>query len=289
MASTRHLSDASVRRLVTEPAAAGIWATRHVASCRRCTERVAVWRGLADVTAPAAAAGCPSEQELVHLAIDALDEAERHAVERHVDGCPVCAVLVEDLLEGRDHLPFRRRQGEPAAAATTVASAATTVTDAAAALAERLRALLSFEMPLRVALTTRGEPAAAAGGEDGEGSRFARALALYEAGRFDEALPALERADAAGESQPALAFFLGVCRLRAGDAAAAAEALAAAVANEPDIGEYRWYLAQARLLGGDGEAALAELERASRQPGPYRDEARALARQVRTALKEAPA
>lgn len=120
-----------------------------------------------------------------------------------------------------------------------------------AAMGQPERALLAYDSALTLA-------------PDVPGPWFARGLALIELGRFDEASASLERCQELAPGQPQVARFLGVARLRSGDAAGALQALAATDTTAPDYGEVITIRTEAlRTLGRENEAidvATAYLE-----------------------------
>lgn len=94
-----------------------------------------------------------------------------------------------------------------------------------------------------------------------------RAIALYDAGKYEEALPILEALHLAGRADGPLLYRLYFCRSRAGDAAAARRALEqAAAALEAEHGsaprlEIAFYLANAyHNLGRGAEARRVAAE-----------------------------
>ena len=176
-------------------------------------------------------------------------------VQRHVDGCVECAAELERLAR-LDALTTKL----PVATAPARESS----------LADRLRALVCFEMPQNIVLATRSTAPATAS------TAFEGAMQEYRERRYGAALDALARARDDGDRTSGLNFYLGACLLDARRTAAAVDAFEQAARERPRLAEYRWYLAQALLLDGRAPDALRELEKASSREGPYRDDAREL-------------
>jgi tetratricopeptide (TPR) repeat protein len=94
------------------------------------------------------------------------------------------------------------------------------------------------------------------------GADWAAARDAFEAGRYAEAVAELEPLAALYPEHPGTQAFLGMARIRAGDAAGAIAPLERAVAD-PDRPDFRLLLAWALLLDGQPDRALDHLERVS--------------------------
>lgn len=91
------------------------------------------------------------------------------------------------------------------------------------------------------------------------GADWTRARDAFEAGRYAEAVTELEPLAKRYPNHPGTQAFLGIARLRAGDAAGAITPLERAVAD-PDRPDYRLFLALALLHEGHPGRALDQLE-----------------------------
>lgn len=264
--ATIHPVDTTLRRLAAG-ASADEATIRHLERCEDCGARVRWFRSLRAVLVAATPDPCPDAGLLVLRASgQAIEPAERDALERHLTACVDCSAMIERLAYADDEVGVLPRSSW--------------LRQRAQSLLERLRALVAVEMPMRVVFATRSASTASSSPTYGAG------MAAYESGRYDEARAQLTRAEAEGDKSSDLAFYLGVCDLRAGDAVAAVARLRRAVRSDTKLGEYRWYLAQALLLSGQAEAAARELKRAAALPGPFRSRARDVGRELATVVAE---
>ena len=182
-------------------------------------------------------------------------------------------------------LAYEDLQAEwPGAARVPVAPAPSSPSVLAAApkaLLEALRGLATFEMPTPVALTARGDAATV---QEPSQTRWDAAMEAYRAGDHAAAATELEAALAAGDDDPATRHYLGACLLALGRPEDAVPHLREAASRERKLPGYGVLLAKALLLAGDGEAAEKELARVARLPGRHRAEVKELAKRVREAL-----
>lgn len=134
-----------------------------------------------------------------------------------------------------------------------------------------LAELAAFEPPTYVPVRLRGS-------EDEAARRFREAMEFYAAGDWRGALPGLRAAAALDPEAPHLAFYLGACALLAGDTDEAISALerTAALGDTPFLEEALFYLAKARLQAGEVGAARAELAKVIELNGDRLEEARGL-------------
>jgi hypothetical protein len=218
---------------------------------------------VAEALRHASAGPCPDAEDLLSFCEETdLEPAARAGIDAHLTGCRECAITHDRMRQAIE------RQGPPPV-----------TTQGPVGLLERLRSLVRFEMPPRLALVTRRTTG------KGRAPTYERAMEDYARGRYAEALDRLLAARAAGERATSLDFHLGLCLLKAGRAEEAVLALAAAVKSSPGLGEYRWYHAQAQLLAGRGREALTELRRVARLAGPFREPAKALIGTLRGLLE----
>lgn len=223
----------------------------------------------------------------------------RDAFELHYMGCAACFDRVAVLHTVRDRLAVGPAAGSPTvaratgwsargvwwtavgiAASVTIAvwvlpptrpapaggqGAPTPVSAATSAPVDPLVALAVFEPPAYRASVLRGR-------EDDLAAQFRTAMALYQQGRFADAVPGLTRAAAGREDA---AFFLAACWMLVGDAARAADAARQAVAfgDTSYREDARLLLAKALLRLHDREGAVRELERVKAMGGERRVEA----------------
>jgi hypothetical protein len=213
-----------------------------------------------------------------------VEGADRVSLERHLTRCRACALADHRLRQARAWASSRVTRAVAASAGAAAATARTARTAPAAgraaltAVLERLRSLLTFEMPVRQAMVTRAAVREARSGE------YQGGLDAYAARRYAVAERKLLAARAAGERAPELHFYLGALEMRAGRPLEAAASFARVTRARPRIGEMHWHLAQARLAAGDAAGALRALRRAGSLAGPHRERARALAKELREAL-----
>ncbi len=111
---------------------------------------------------------------------------------------------------------------------------------------------------------------------------FRDAMDLYRRSEFLQAIPLLERAVQRDPANRDSRFFLGVCHLVSGRAAAAMDAFRAVVAmgDSPYLEEAHFYTAKAYLSQSDTAGAVRELDAVIRLAGDMESEARALKRKV---------
>lgn len=124
-------------------------------------------------------------------------------------------------------------------------------------------------LPAALALTMRGA------GDDRQAFMrdFGRAIAPYREGRFADAVPELTRV---ADAHPAIAetwFYLGVSQLFAGDADAAAAALARARPSTEVGEEAQWLEAVALRRAGRADDATARLRAICAVTGPFQSRA----------------
>ena len=218
---------------------------------------------------PAGGATCPEPEELLRGWLTAAPGRRDPRLEQHLTGCLECADEVDRLQE------LWASSDEPPRA-TPIG------TERPASLVERARALVSFEMPLSYPVTARGAgaaPSTEAGAE---------AMAAYRDKSYATARSLLGAIRERGESTPVLDFHLGVCLMDANRLDEAIPVLEDAVRGRPQLGEYRWYLVQALLLNGAVAEGRRELTRVAALPGPYRRQARELARRLRSLAEGIP-
>lgn len=107
---------------------------------------------------------------------------------------------------------------------------------------------------------------------------FRDGMMRYAAADYAGAVPALERAAAIDPQAPDPPFYLGICRLMLGDAAAAVRHLgrAARLGAGAPADEARFYLAKAHLALNELEAARRELGTVAAGAGEHAAEARGI-------------
>jgi tetratricopeptide (TPR) repeat protein len=257
------LRDVAAGRRVTKKAAA------HVEDCKRCTREVEMFRALGQILETGRTSeSCPDLDALLGYSEGMkMRKGEREALDAHLTRCVRCAAEVEGLARAGKkarRLPVPR----------------VSVRQAARNLEEGLQALVSWSMPLSVAVAARATQQGAPGQ-----ATYRKAMEHYRAGRYGRAAQGLRKAIREGGAAAEMHFYLGVCLLHKSALTEAVEALEEAVRRPPRLGEYHWYLAQAYLQTGRGEEALAHLRKTGRLPGPYRDKAKELAGEVRAVMK----
>ncbi|MEM7244146.1 MAG: zf-HC2 domain-containing protein [Acidobacteriota bacterium] len=220
-------------------------------------------RRLVAEAAPQRRGDCPEAEDLVSLADGVLADEARRRVEDHLALCTPCTGIFAGL-QRVDQLGLRAPGPEQAQG-----------------LLDRLAALVSFELPPSLAVAARG---AAAVEVDEATDLYRQGMELYRGGQVEEAQEMLSRAHAAGESSAELLLYLGACSLHLGWPEEARGHLVAAVQAAPKLGELRWYLAQAELLLGSGDAALEQLKAAGKLPGPQKSESKKLATELKILL-----
>ncbi|MEM7245898.1 MAG: tetratricopeptide repeat protein [Acidobacteriota bacterium] len=263
---TEHLDETKARQLALEPSASPAEHRAHVAGCSRCALEVDLHRGLTELAGGDRPEGCLEPDDVIRLADGTVTEDEAERFGRHVTGCPDCAGLLARLEQAEDAAGPIPVRGAPAERADGLLAA--------------IAALARFEMPPASTLLSR------AGDEDGaEG--FAEAMSAYERSDHAEAARRLTELSEHGLDRPEFGAYLAASRHAVGDHVGAATALAAAVAQAPKVGEYRWQHAQVLLELGRGEEARAELKRVVRLSESRRAAARAQLAELETVLPEA--
>jgi hypothetical protein len=261
--SQRHPTMESLWEVARTQAAGRV--EEHASRCRQCADELRLASLV--VASATAIAACPDEIELVLMADGALRDA---SIVQHVEACAACARSVESLQEA----------GSVASVAHRSHRSASVVTRVSDALLAALSRLASTEMPVAFQIATRG---AAARRDDA----VDRGMRAYRGRRWPEAAGHFDAAFRAGSESADSALLLGACLRRLGRPADACAVLRRASESRPSASEPRWQLVQALLEAGDAMGALTELERLARKPGPRRDAARSLAREVRSALEGA--
>lgn len=134
--------------------------------------------------------------------------------------------------------------------------------------------------PVRVPMSSLGP---ARSGETSASATLAEALAPYQEGRYDEAIPLLERAARLHPDSVDAAFYLGVARLLADHPADAIAPLerAAALALPGRRAEIAWYRATAEQRSGRTDAARARLDALCATASDFRARACAAAQALR--------
>lgn len=261
--STRpgHPTDDELRLVALSAESAPAAAREHVAGCADCAREVAI---IADLSAVAGGdpGACPDSETLVGLVDETLPDEARRAAGAHVEACRRCAAVVSGLLEADEQVDLD--PGPSAAAAPT--------------LLERLRALVTFELPEALSFVPRTAGVA-------DPAVYDSALRHLGRGEADAAVVELERLIASGADSPEVQHVLGCARVIQGEVDSAIEHLKSAADDRPQLGDYRFRLAQALLLGGRAEEAQVELARLERKGGPLRAAARELGRSVREAVE----
>jgi hypothetical protein len=129
-------------------------------------------------------------------------------------------------------------------------------------------------LPASLALTVRGTDRE----RDALLAAFGNAIAPYRQGRYPEAAEALALVATLYPNVPEVAFYLGVSRLFAGDAASAIEPLRAARNSTVLSQDARWYEAVALERSGGREDADAALRELCKLSGPYQERSCAVMR-----------
>jgi hypothetical protein len=250
------------------------------------------------------AAGCPTVEEIQAAGADALPEAHRAEVGRHLESCAVCALLAADLREwdegelGADAGErIRRRLGASAPRPPRWRAPAWGLAAAAAVVAAVLVPTVLREprvdpsptpragtaSPARVLvlepLTVRAAPGLQVRGGDGYDTALAAALAPYAAGDHEQAAGRLSALAARYPDAASARLYLGVVLLLRDRADEAALALEAAQSRAGAFwGPHAaWYLAIARERTGRRDAARAALDELCRGDSEYRARACAAA------------
>ena len=263
--ATRHPSADRLRHFARGEQPADDEVDRHLLMCADCRTEISLVDAVEDAMTGSASGRCPPPDLLVRRSVgEELAASQAAELDAHVQTCLQCADDLEALTRadgGAADLP-----GPPSAGSRALR-----------ALRERLRDLVRFDMPVSLAVTARSAAAAT-------GPAIARGFEAYRAGRYDDAREALDAAYRAGDQDRDLPLFLGACLLHDGRAEQAVATLREAVRRNPRLGQHRWYLAQALLLAGDGDAALTQLDKAAALPGRYKARARKLRRALQTTL-----
>jgi len=189
---------------------------------------------------------------------------------------PIAAAAALLVATSGSLLWIRQRAAVPASTATPPVAAtaessrpAPAGSQAADRRAEELLALSRIDPPAYVPLRLRGVRASA---------DFDRAMNAYKSGDYETASTLLQGEVARDPDSLPANFFLGVCRLMTGDAAAASDRLRAAIAAGDST--YRQlaeiFLAKALIRSGDVDGAVQAAARASRLDGDYASDAREL-------------
>lgn len=228
---------------------------------------------------------CPTttgDADAVHRYVAGTLEGEAgDAFEVHLLECEACQRAVRDgtavAAALRVAVPGRRRAVLPwvvplAAAAAAVAWLVWPRPDPVRALG-RVGAVPAFD-----GLAVRAGPDSATTLAD-------QGMAAYAAGEFARAA-ALLGAAAALDPTPAVHFFLGIARLKAGARDSGLVALRAALEppGNPYAPEARFYLAKAWLALGRADSALAQLEAVPADAGALRPRAAALSDSIREVM-----
>lgn len=168
--------------------------------------------------------------------------------------------FVRGAMAGR--VAILRRAGRTDAALTLAATLATGA-QATSADSETWGDLLADQGRFDLAAAAYGAAIARDGGGDNWLLHYLHGRALDRAGRWSEALPALQRAVALGPDQAAALKYLGYAQVARGENIAGAQALLErARALKPDDAEIADSLAWAWYQSGDVARALPLLERA---------------------------
>jgi hypothetical protein len=255
-----------------------------------------------------ARAGCPDPDLLLARQSELLEPTVSESLARHLEACDACARLAADIaalgLDAPDRVVedrvFARAAGAtsrtsswrvPLAAIVLLACGAAAIwwmrppaggspavtgvrpsPSAAPAPAAPILALWSIEpLAVRVPISSLGVPRSAVSAGDGPGA-LADALAPYQAGRYAEAIPALEAVTRAQPRSADAALYLGVTYLLSDRPAEALAELerAAGLAADTRRDDLAWYLATAEQRTGRVEAARPRLQALCRGSGDYR-------------------
>lgn len=262
----KHIGDAELRALVAASRTPSVEHRRHLASCHSCDSLLDFLRDAKHFHHENA---CPDAEQLTRFVDSSVggDAAARKAVDLHLSLCLDCALEVEGLI-----------RVAALGVAPPVATSGAKRRPPKPSLTERLCALVVPEMPLAVAVSTRGLARSSTSNEHAAG------MAAYRARRFTDARRLLRAARRAGDDSPGLSFYLGVLHFGRRQSDDAVRELERAAHSRPRLGMYRWYLAQALLLAGEGSRALAELKRTAKLHGAYAERAEALAAKVERAI-----
>ncbi len=259
---------------------------------------------------------CPPPDLLVVRSSELLDPALRDTLALHASQCEACARLARDLealsaesgldaIEARVLARVREqstgarrwRWSGPVAAAMLLACVMGITwwmgapvprgTSALDVLANRppVRDETTSEVaadwtieaaPVRLPMSSLG---ALRSSGDATSDWLMEALAPYQAGRFDEAIPLLEAAAQSHRDSADAAFYLGVARLLAGRARDAIAPLehAATLSSGSRRVETEWYLATAEQRSGSTAAARTRLAVLCQTAGDYQARACAAA------------
>src|SRR5262245_21209836 len=246
---------------------------------------------------------CLTTREILAYLDGELPEGARSAADRHLDDCRLCADAVAgvgrierraDFPESAERVLARLRERTARVAATTAMRrppARFRFSPPIFALAAAL--LLGVGTALFVSRPTAGEalfrrhfepypsvqPAVRG---SAAATRLSTALAVYEGRDYGPALSALQEELARNPDDATARFYAGLCRLALGQGRPAIddlEPVARATGNELQV-PAEWYLALARLRGGDRAGARRDLARIAEGGGFYRDAARRLLGEV---------
>jgi tetratricopeptide (TPR) repeat protein len=129
----------------------------------------------------------------------------------------------------------------------------------------------------------RYDPVVLRGAEDDAEARFRAAMATYQEGDYNGAIPELEAAARLAPEAARIRFFLGASRLLAGDVEPAIESLERVVSlgETPYLEEAKLLLAKAHLVEGDTASAAQRLEEVSAMKGDLGREAEELLARIR--------
>lgn len=246
---------------------------------------------------------------------DRLDEAARRSVEEHYFACPSCLARIETLQALRPALlreaalrPPRRRKPVGLATAATAAAAFLV----GALVVRQIREPHGKVSPSE----PTGSPAAVTAAPDGDGRElqqlapltaapyrratlrdataalpgFEAGMEAYGRGDYAGAVRQLEPLAAAHADHPEVLFFLGVSHLLSGRVADGVARLeqTTVLGDTPYLEQATFYLAKARLAGGDVEKAEAALEAVIRLRGDLEVPARELQRRLQARAMPSP-
>lgn len=237
----------------------------------------------------------PDEDTWVALPSGLLSQPTRRSVADHIASCPSCAplyraigVLSDGATQGGLKPPVVRGTWLGASrtillmAAALVAAVGVVVwvgarpgaRPGAAGGAPAPRAWARALTAPEVELPARAASGSGTDSDDGAFlEAFADAIAPYRAGDFATAATRLERVARQFPDVPETAFYLGVARLLAGDAAGARDALASAERAETLADAARWFGAAAAEHAGRPGDADAALDALCRGASAFRDAA----------------
>ena len=258
--SRSHLDPSALRGMATGSPSKS--ALEHSRRCRACRSEAAALRELLE-QARGANRVCPDALLLSRHADGDLRGIEASSVLAHVLLCGTCASDVERLAAASAlEAPAPRRTARPRTSR----------------FIERVRELVSFELPVHVPVLARGASS--------RNDAFERAMSSYRRGQVATARRGLAAATRTKQTIPEASLYLGACLLHAGEPEKAVQSLQRGTkARRVVAPEWRWLLAQALLAAGRADEALSELDGLARGRSPWRTKARQQAEAVRAAAR----